>query len=160
MEAIEPVSGAAKLPVVQWFSRSENGKGPQQQMFEDADAAGRSVFVAQDSGFGNASKEYASLQSHEELAEILMSSQDQECCMYELIREGRPCKLYLDLEWESEKMVAADAHRVLTNVVAKLHAFLQVTRSMPSSRRLHAQKQSCFSSASRSPPLQTLPAFF
>eukprot|EP00283_Hemiselmis_rufescens_P027163 CAMPEP_0173468834 /NCGR_PEP_ID=MMETSP1357-20121228/77047_1 /TAXON_ID=77926 /ORGANISM="Hemiselmis rufescens, Strain PCC563" /LENGTH=1180 /DNA_ID=CAMNT_0014437057 /DNA_START=1837 /DNA_END=5379 /DNA_ORIENTATION=- len=111
---------------LEWFSRPDNGKGPQQQMFDDADTLGKSVFVARDSSLGKGGiKEYASLQSHEELAEILLSTKDQECCVYELIREGTPCRLYLDLEWESESMTVADAHRVLSNVVTKLCSFLQ-----------------------------------
>jgi hypothetical protein len=130
------------MQAVEWLSHAEGGTGPQQRMFDEADALQKDVFVARDASFGKGAKEYASLQNHEQLAKLLLSSLDRECCMYELVREGRPCKLYLDLEWESEKMVAADAHRVLTNVVAKLHAFLQVRRSMPSSRRfLHAQKK-------------------
>jgi len=135
MQVDVPVGGVATptttslVQRLQWFSCPENGTGPQQQMFEDADAVGKSVFLAQDSSWSSSSKggakEYASLLSHNELAGVLFRSLDAECCVYELIREGRPCKLYFDLEWESSSMVAADAHRVLTNFVYKLFSFLQ-----------------------------------
>jgi hypothetical protein len=95
-------------------------------MFDEADALQKDVFVARDASFGKGAKEYASLQNHEQLAKLLLSSLDRECCMYELIREGRPCKLYLDLEWESENMGASDAHKMLLNVVWNLHTFLEV----------------------------------
>mmetsp|Transcript_16446 Transcript_16446/g.32482 ORF Transcript_16446/g.32482 Transcript_16446/m.32482 type:complete len:128 (-) Transcript_16446:20-403(-) len=85
---------------VEWLSRAEGGKGPQQRMFDEADALHQDVFVARDASFGKGAKEYASLQNHEQLAKMLLSSLGRECCMYELIREGMPCKLYLDLEWE------------------------------------------------------------
>ena len=114
------------MQAVEWLSHAEGGKGPQQRMFDEADALKKDVFVARDASFGKGAKVYASLQNHEQLAELLLSSLDRECCMYELIREGRPCKLYLDLEWESESMAAADAHKMLLNVVRKLHTFLQV----------------------------------
>mmetsp|Transcript_41428 Transcript_41428/g.96772 ORF Transcript_41428/g.96772 Transcript_41428/m.96772 type:complete len:567 (-) Transcript_41428:1614-3314(-) len=110
-----------------WFSRPEGAKGPQQMMFEHADAVGNSVFVAQDSGWssGRGTKEYASLQSHMELAEALLHAGNTECCIYELIREGWPCSLYLDLEWESSSMQKVDAHRVLSHIISELFSFLQ-----------------------------------
>jgi len=131
---------AVAMLELQWFSRKENGKRPIDQMFDDADEAGKGVFVSQDTSFGKGTKEYASMHSHEELAEHLMSlqghqqlsafpmsAQDKECCMYEVVREGWQCKLHLDIEWESEDMTASDAHRVLAKVVSELSSFLQVS---------------------------------
>jgi hypothetical protein len=97
-------------------------------MFSDADAVGNTVFLAQDGRWSSSKggKEYASLPFHEELALMLFACRDGKCCIYELIREGRPCRLYLDLEWVSSVMTVADAHRILSKVVIELHAFLQV----------------------------------
>jgi len=96
-------------------------------MFDAADKVGNCVYVAQDTGGRKGTKEYASLKNHMELAVILLSAKDQECCMYELIREGEKCKIYLDLEWESSNESPTDAHRRVSNALKKFEMFIEVS---------------------------------
>jgi hypothetical protein len=75
-------------------------------MKESAARSGEPVFVAEDCGVRGA-KSFATFPSHNAfLRTILESSQP---CFYELIPEGKPCKLYFDIEWRTE-LTGTTAH--------------------------------------------------
>lgn len=96
---------------VKWFG----GRGSQGDMFRLVDAANmysavpdrrdHTSYVARDSGCGSkGAKDYAWFGSHDQLAEFLFEKEtgNQPCCLYELIREGRACRLYFDIEFIGE----------------------------------------------------------
>lgn len=95
---LDPGVAVKGSTAIKWFK----GEGAQNKMFENADARGHQCFVACDVSYGGkGTKEYASLPQHDDLAaELLHSFQNnkQPCCMYEILRHERPCKLYLDVE--------------------------------------------------------------
>ena len=126
-ESSDATSQPPCCPTPVWFSRSKDCKGAQLQMFDRADDLGHKVYVARDSDWGNGCKEYTSFMDHVPLAEMLISclNNKQPCCLYEIIREGKPCNLHLDIEWESS-MIQRDAHSMLSNVVSKLEKMLKV----------------------------------
>ena len=101
------------------------------RMFRNADAVGNSVYVARDiDGSSKGAKDFASLGSPLELAEILFSTSDRRCSLYEIIREGMLSLLHEDLDMESAAVATeADAHRRLSHNVSCLRSFLRVSES-------------------------------
>ncbi len=87
-------------PGAKWFKKNLDGKGLQEQMFDYAKEHGHDFMVALDyleqkPGI----KMYASYPGCEDfLRNTLYKTEDRH--FYELIPEGKPCKLYLDVEWE------------------------------------------------------------
>lgn len=118
-----------------WFF----GSGAQAQMFKSADGAGVGLaqggcvsYVARDvqcdvgvAGTGRKArvvKEYQWFNSHRGLAKFLDYRYQCgiECCLYELIRERHPCRLYLDVEFVSKDGDAKAAHHKLDVLVGLL----------------------------------------
>ena len=93
-------------------------------MFEHADLHNHKFMVACDCPTfrGKPAKMYASYPSAEDfLNNTLLKTEDR--TYYELIREGRPCKFYSDLEWIGPE----DLNRgVIHHVVENLKAYFQV----------------------------------
>jgi len=117
-------------PGAKWFKKKVDGKGPQEQMFDYAKAHGHDFMVAfdyleQKPGI----KMYASYPGCEDfLRNTLYKTEDRH--FYELITEGKPCKLYLDVEWEGPE---DPEKRVIHHLVSQLKAYVKV-------RRLHKKR--------------------
>jgi hypothetical protein len=110
-----------------WFKKKVDGKRPQEQMFEYAKQHNHQFMVAFDylvdrPGF----KMYASYPGYEDfLRNTLYKTEDRH--FYELIQEGKPCKLYLDVEWKGPE---DPEKRVIHNLVDELNAYVKVRRIM------------------------------
>jgi hypothetical protein len=96
-------------------------------MFEHARAHGHKFMAAFDympSGHDRVVKMFASFPSWQDfVTSTLLQVDPQSRHFYEVILEGKPCKLYLDTEWKGP----ADPGRIaLRNLVDKLVAYVKV----------------------------------
>jgi len=90
-------------PGAAWFKKKNgDGDGPQAQMLHEADSAGHGFAAACDywaADGGRVVKMYASYETADEfVTDTLLACSTR--YLYEVIREGRRCKLYVDVEWE------------------------------------------------------------
>jgi hypothetical protein len=85
-----------------WFTAPIGDKGPQQQMLEHAEQHNHGFTVAYDwipTG-SKVKKMYASYSKCETfIDDTLFKINSQDRHFYELVRHGRRCKPYLDIEW-------------------------------------------------------------
>jgi hypothetical protein len=93
-------------------------------MFEQADSQGHEFMVASDclAKDGSIKKMYASYPSSGDFIRDTLSKTENKI-FYELIREGKPCKLFLDIEWIGQDDPEG---RVIHHVVDKLKAYTKV----------------------------------
>lgn len=110
-------------PGAKWFKKKVDGKGPQEQMFDYAKQRQHEFMVAFDYLEEKpAIKMYASYPRCEDfLRNTLHKTEDRH--FYELIPEGKPCKLYLDVEWEGPE---DPEKRVIHHLVGQLKAYVKV----------------------------------
>lgn len=114
-------------PGAKWHKAWVSGKRPSEQMFEQAGLRSHKFMVAFDylAKDGRVKKMYASYPSSEYFVrETLLKTESKH--FYELIREGKPCKLFLDIEW-----IGRDdpKRRVISHVVDKLKAYTKVSET-------------------------------
>ena len=111
-----------------WF-RAEIGatKGPQERMFEHARMHNHKFRAAFDYipfGYNRVVKMFASFPSWEDFVTgTLLKADPQNRYFYEVILEGKPCKFYLDVEWEGQ---ADPGKVVLHHLVDELLAYVKV----------------------------------
>lgn len=110
-----------------WFRARIGAKGPQDQMLEHARRHNHKFKVASDYipvGYDKPVKMFASYPSWEDfIKDELLKTDPQNRHYYEVITEGEPCKLYLDVEWEGP----ADPERtVLHHLVDELTVYVKV----------------------------------
>lgn len=87
---------------------------PQLASFHEGDTEGHQMFVQLESLSRNHVKvhrSYGSYPDAETFVFNLISCQASQAHFYELIREGRPCKLYLDIEWEVPQQLSGTVDR-------------------------------------------------
>jgi hypothetical protein len=120
----QPRSDRSDPPGAKWHKAKISGKRPSKQMFEQADSQGHEFMVASDclAKDGSIKKMYASYPSSGDFIRDTLSKTENKI-FYELIREGKPCKLFLDIEW-----IGRDdpKRRVIRHVVDKLKAYTKV----------------------------------
>jgi hypothetical protein len=111
-------------PGVRWHKARISGKKPSTQMFERADLQGHKFLVASDyfAKDGSVKKMYASYLSSGDFIRDTLSKTENKV-FYELMREGKPCKLFLDIEWIGQDDPEG---RVIHHVVDKLKAYTKV----------------------------------
>ena len=113
-----------------WFRGKKDSKRPQDQMFERAKQHSHNFMAAFDyvANDGRIVKMYASFPSCEDFVRHTLLKTERKH-FYELIPEGTPCKLYLDVEWigplDPEK-----AAQVLQHLVNELEAYTQVRNAI------------------------------
>ena len=109
-------------------------------MFEHADLHNHKFMVACDCPTfrGKSAKMYASYPSTEDfVSNTLLKTEARNC--YELIREGKSCKFYLDVEWIGPE----DLNKVVIHhVVEKLKAYFKV-RSVHTSLNRNLSLKHC-----------------
>ena len=120
-----------------WF-RAEIGatKGPQDRMFEHARMHNHKFKAAFDyipSRYGKVIKMFASFPSWENFVTgTLLKADPQNRHFYEIIPEGRPCKFYLDIEWEGP---VDPGKVVLRHLVVELLAYVKVREGIFACKR-------------------------
>jgi hypothetical protein len=128
-------------PGTKWHKAdTKSSKGPQERMFEHADLHNHKFMVACDCPTfrGNPAKMYASYPSTEDfVSNTLLKTEARNC--YELIREGKSCKFYLDVEWIGPEDLNKE---VIHHVVEKLKAYFKV-RSVHTSLNRNLSLKHC-----------------
>ena len=112
-------------PSAKWHKSRINGKQPSTQMYEQAELQGHKFMVASDYLVGkDVKKMFASYPSSGDfIQQTFLKTEDKN--FYEVIREGKPCKLFLDIEWIGQD----DSERtVIRHLVDKLNAYTKVKR--------------------------------
>ena len=110
-----------------WFKARIGSKGPQEQMLEHARMHNHKFMAAFDYipvGYDRVVKMFASFPSWKDFVTgTLLKADPQNRHFYEVIPEGEPCKLYLDIEWKGP---ADPGKLVLRHLVDELVAYVKV----------------------------------
>ena len=102
-----------------------SGESPLRQALDAADAIQASAFyVAADQwGGSNVVKEFGAYESPELFLDFVDRSPVR--CFYEVIREGRPCKAYLDLEGEKGALTREEGERLLQRTLERWEELIE-----------------------------------
>jgi hypothetical protein len=132
-EEVHGASLAGRIPcpdppgACTWFRTRIGAKGPQDQMLEHARTHNHKFRAAFDYipfGHDRVVKMFASYATWEDFVTgTLLKADPQDRHFYEVIPEGKPCKLYLDIEW---KGTADPGKTVLRHLVDELVAYVKV----------------------------------
>jgi len=131
-------------PGAAWFKKKNgDGDGPQAQMLHEADSAGHGFAAACDywaADGGRVVKMYASYETADEfVTDTLLACSTR--YLYEVIREGRRCKLYVDVEWEEGPDSEQEGMDRLEYLVKELLLDLQILPGCCPSSRVWRRRQ-------------------
>ena len=141
LQAHAPGTSFNDPPGAMWYKRKDDeGTGPMQQMLKHSESEGHTFRAACDYWGGNKGKDgkysdtvvkmYASFPSAKDfLVGTLLCSETR--FMYELIPQGSPCKLHLDVEWTTTIVVPHSVKQASEAEVAadgRLTALLKLVR--------------------------------
>src|SRR3989338_6556454 len=135
----------------------KSGTGAQERMFSFADENGHKVYIATDfryekDGKVKLTKAYRSFKDWDEFFDAYYPRNMNDWFLYEVIREGTPCRIYWDLDWSLDKWSEKQVLKEFTGWVKKFFGlkkddFVTVSGSRKKKGSFHVISPSYFVSS-------------